>query len=78
MILRKTRPDMPRPFKMWLYPLPALIAILGFVYVLLMRPNFQKEIRYAAVLIIVGLAIYLVRSYRRGEYPFSKRPEVLV
>jgi uncharacterized membrane protein len=57
---------------MWLYPVPALIAIVGCLYVLFMRPNFQKEIRYAVVLIIIGLAIYLVRSYRRGEFPFNK------
>ncbi|HMJ07758.1 MAG TPA: APC family permease, partial [Pyrinomonadaceae bacterium] len=29
LILRSRRPDMPRPFKMWLYPIPAIIAILG-------------------------------------------------
>lgn len=72
LILRQTRPDIPRPFKMWLYPVPALIAIVGFLYVLFMRPNFQKEIKYAAVLIVVGLIIYFIRSYRRGEYPFDK------
>src|SRR5579872_6584064 len=27
MVLRKRRPDLPRPFRMWLYPVPALIAI---------------------------------------------------
>ncbi|MEP6900314.1 MAG: amino acid permease [Actinomycetota bacterium] len=71
LILRQTRPDIPRPFKMWLYPVPALIAIAGFLYVLFMRPNFQKEIKYAAVLIVIGLIIYFVRSYNRGEYPFN-------
>jgi amino acid transporter len=71
LILRKTRPDIARPFKMWLYPLPALIAVAGFLYVLFMRPNFLKEIRYAIVLIVIGLIIYFVRSYKRGEYPFG-------
>lgn len=71
MILRKIRPEMPRPFRMWLYPIPAIIAVLGFLYVLFMRQNFQKEVKYAAVLIVVGLAIYLVRSYKRGEFPFG-------
>ena len=32
MVLRRRRPDMPRPFRMWLYPLPAVLAFLGFVY----------------------------------------------
>ncbi len=70
-ILRERRPDIPRPFKMWLYPLPAVIAIIGFLYVLFMRPNFQKEVIYAAVLIVVGLIIYFIRAYRKKEYPFA-------
>ena len=77
LILRQTRPDIPRPFKMWLYPVPALLAIVGFLYVLFMRPNFQKEIKYAAVLLIIGLIIYFVRSYKRGEYPFDKTNELV-
>ncbi|MCY7375360.1 MAG: APC family permease [Pyrinomonadaceae bacterium] len=71
LILRQTRPDVPRPFKMWLYALPALLAIVGFLYVMFMRPNFLKEIRYAAVLIVVGLIIYFIRVYRRKEFPFA-------
>jgi amino acid transporter len=74
LILRKTRPDVPRPFKMWLYPVPALIAIVGFVFVLFSRVNFQKEIKYAGVLIVAGLIIYFARSYKRGEYPFKPVP----
>jgi amino acid transporter len=71
LILRWTRPDMPRPFKMWLYPVPALVALVGFLYVMFMRDGFTKQLKYAVVLIVIGLAIYLVRSYRRGEYPFG-------
>ena len=63
---------MPRPFRMWLYPVPAVVAVVGFVYVLFMRPNFQREMKYAAVLIIVGLVIYFIRSYKRGEFPFDR------
>ena len=70
LILRSTRPDIPRPFKMWLYPVPAIVALVGFLYVMFMREGFSKQIKYAVVLIVVGLAVYMVRSYRRGEYPF--------
>jgi amino acid transporter len=76
LILRRTRPEFPRPFKMWLYPVPALIAITGFLFVLFSRPNFQRELKYAAVLLIIGLIIYFVRALIRNEYPFSPRPEV--
>ena len=72
MVLRHRRPDMPRPFRMWLYPLPALMAIAGFTFILLARKNFLREIRYALAILVAGLAIYLVRSWRRREWPFAQ------
>src|SRR5256885_8999983 len=33
MLLRRRAPDMPRPYRMWLYPVPALVALLGWVFV---------------------------------------------
>ncbi len=71
-VLRKRRPEMPRPFRMWFYPLPALMAIAGFTFILLARKNFLREIRYAVAILIAGLAIYLVRSWRRREWPFAR------
>ncbi len=59
---------------MWFYPLPALLATAGFVYILISRPNFLKEIRYAAVLLFFGLLLYFVRAARRGEWPWKRRP----
>jgi len=56
---------------MWLYPIPALLAFAGFVYVLLMRPNFQKEVKLAVVLMLIGLVIYLARARKRSEWPFG-------
>jgi amino acid transporter len=72
-VLRIRKPEMERPFRMWLYPLPALLAFAGFVYVLVSRQNFQKEVRYAVVLLILGLVIYLFRSRWRSEWPFGNR-----
>jgi len=69
-VLRVRRPDLPRPFRMWLYPLPALVAAVSFIFILVSRPNFMREVRYAAVVLIVGLAIYLVRAWRLGEWPW--------
>src|SRR5262249_48441743 len=70
-VLRVRRPDLARPFRMWLYPLPALLALTGFVYVLISRKNFLREVRYAGVLVVVGLIIYFIRSKKRGEWPFE-------
>lgn len=73
-VLRWRRPDLERPFRMWLYPVPALLAIIGFLYILISRPNFDKELRYGFAILVAGLAIYAVRAWRRGEWPFAARP----
>jgi APA family basic amino acid/polyamine antiporter len=70
-VLRVRRPDLPRPFRMWLYPLPALLALGGFIYVLISRKNFLREIRYAAALVLAGLLIYFIRARLRREWPFE-------
>ena len=54
-VLRIRRPDMQRPFRMWLYPLPALIAASSFIFILVSRRNFLREVRYAGVILVVGL-----------------------
>ena len=69
-VLRIRRPDLPRPFRMWLYPLPAILAIVGFTYIVIKRPDSLKEIRYAAVILIVGLIIYMLRAWRNRDWPF--------
>jgi len=74
-VLRVRQPGLARPFRMWLYPLPAVVALAGFVYVLISRKNFLKEIRYAAVLTVIGLIIYLIRARSRGEWPFERMSE---
>jgi amino acid transporter len=70
-VLRVRRPDLPRPFRMWFYPLPALIASIGFSYILFVRVNALKEIRYAIVVLVVGVAIYLVRAWKQHQWPFA-------
>lgn len=68
-IYRIQRKDVVRPFKMWLYPLPAVIAFIGFIYVLISRQNFLKEVRYAIVLIIIGTILFIWRTYLKKESP---------
>jgi amino acid transporter len=71
MVLRHTQPELPRPFRIWLYPLPPLVAIAGFLYILFSRPNFARELFFALAVVLTGTATYLLRSYRRREWPFT-------
>jgi len=70
-VLRIRRPEMPRPFRMWLYPVPALVASVSYVFIVIYRRGFLREIRYAAVILIVGIVVYCVRAWRRQEWPFG-------
>jgi basic amino acid/polyamine antiporter, APA family len=63
---------MTRPFRMWLYPLPALMASAGFIFVLFNRVNALKEVRYAAVILLTGILIYMLRAWRGREWPFAE------
>src|SRR6266576_1968699 len=71
-MLRIRRPDIPRPFRMWLYPVPALAAAGCFIFILISRKDFLREIRYAGVILVLGLMIYCVRAWRRREWPFGE------
>ncbi|MGO9865044.1 MAG: APC family permease [Terriglobales bacterium] len=76
-VLRIRRPEMARPFRMWLYPLPALLAAGSFVFILVSRENFLREVRYAALILVVGTLVYLARSWLRREWPFVDRTLVV-
>ncbi len=70
--LRAQRPGFPRPFRMWLYPVPVLLAIAGFVFLLFSRPDFLKEVRYAAVILIAGIIVYFVQAWTQKQWPFGE------
>lgn len=63
-LLRKFRPDIKRPFKMWLYPLPSLIALAGWAFVLSTRE--QKFLWAALVVIASGALAFAVREKCRS------------
>jgi APA family basic amino acid/polyamine antiporter len=77
-VLRIRRPELPRPFRMWLYPIPALLASAGFLFILFNRENWVKEIRYAAVILATGAIIYIIRAWRTREWPFGVVPAPVV
>jgi amino acid transporter len=50
-----------RGFRMPLYPLPVLIALSGFIFILFSRPNFVREIRTAGLILAAGATVYGLR-----------------
>ncbi len=72
-VLRHTQPNMVRPFRVWLYPIPPLIAIAGFLYILFARPAFERELFFAFLIVLTGSALYLARAAKCHEWPFAQR-----
>lgn len=71
-LLRRRRPDLPRPFRIWLYPLPVICAIGGFLFVLSSRAHAGREIAAALIVTVSGIAVYLRRAQRDAAWPFAK------
>ena len=75
-LLRVQRPELPRPFRIPLYPLPPLAAMAGFVFILVNRKNALEGIAVAAAIGVSGTAIYLIRARNLRDWPFgAKAPE---
>jgi hypothetical protein len=56
---------------MWFYPLPGIISICGWVYVL--ATAAARSLLFAFAVFAVGTAAYMARSRVRGEWPFHVR-----
>ena len=73
-VLRRTRPDLPRPFRMPMVPLlPALSALVAFVLMLgLPWATWERLIIWMAL----GVVIYFLYGYRRSHLraePFTNQ-----
>ena len=73
-VLRKTQPEVKLPFKMWLYPAPAILALVGWLYIFstpAFTPGGWKFMVYAFASISVGVAGYFVMAYKRRLWPLA-------
>ena len=68
-LLRRRQPDLVRPFRMWLYPVPGVVSIAGWLYVL--TTAAPKSLLFASAIFLLGSATYLIRAHREGEWPFA-------
>ena len=54
-----------RGFRMPFYPLPVVLALSGFVFILVSRPHFLREMRTASFILVAGLVVYGLRFVAR-------------
>ena len=75
MLLRVQRPELERPFRIPLYPLPPLAAISGFLFIVLNRSHALGGLAVAGLIGLSGTGIYLIRARRNRQWPFLTSAE---
>ena len=70
-LLRRFRTDIPQPFTMWLYPLPALLSFALWLYIFFTGP--REGILFSFAFLAVSAAAYFV-FVRQGRSPSGPRP----
>lgn len=69
--LRRTRPDMPRPYRIWLYPIPTAIALFGWLFIF--ATTDVRVIAFGLGILALGVVCFLVWSSRLRQWPFATR-----
>jgi len=66
----RRRTDVARPFSMWGYPLPSLVAAAGWIAILVTSGIWY--VLAGVSLLVVGVGSYLWRANRAGEWPYER------
>jgi amino acid transporter len=69
--IRLYRQQIHRPYGMWLYPVPALVALLGWIYVAL-GSDQRQYLGTAVILLLLGLAAYFLRAQALKTWPLGE------
>src|SRR5947207_13110976 len=70
-LLRRRAPDLPRPYRMWLYPVPSLIALLGWIFIFATTP--PMVIAFGLGALLLGVVCFGAWSWRGRTWPFAAR-----
>ena len=74
-LIRRYRSDIARPFSMWLYPWPAVIALLGWSFILVSSGTAYIVLSTAGV--ALGFVVFLIWTRQRGVWPFATSVNLL-
>lgn len=69
-LLRKRAPQMPRPYRIWLYPLPSLLALVGWTFIF--ATSDWQIILFGLGTLAAGAIFFLIWSKWTRRWPFDK------
>jgi amino acid transporter len=68
-LLRQRAPEMPRPYRIWLYPLPSFVALLGWLFVFATADMAMKLLGLGMA--VLGVLFFLAWSRHTARWPFA-------
>jgi hypothetical protein len=60
---------MPRPYRMWAYPIPGIVALLGWLFVF--ATTQPLVILFGVAVLAAGGAAFLLWSWNTKRWPFG-------
>ncbi|MDQ3653230.1 MAG: APC family permease [Acidobacteriota bacterium] len=69
MLLRRRAPEMPRPYRIWLYPIPNLVAFFGWIF--MFATTDWPVILFGLGTLVLGVLFFFVWSWRSKLWPFA-------
>lgn len=70
-VLRRRQPNLKRPYRQWLYPLPTLLALVGWVYIYVSAT--WLSIGLSVGWLVLGGIAYLVYAKAEHTWPFGPK-----
>jgi amino acid transporter len=71
-VLRRRQPELHRPYRQWLYPVPSLVALVGWLYVFYATDR-QSQLMSTGWLVL-GLIAFLIWARVARQWPFGPKP----
>jgi amino acid transporter len=72
-LLRRDRPDAVRPFRIWLYPLPNLVALAGWIFVF--ATSGPTVILFGVMTLVAGIGAFALWTWKTQQWPFGVAAE---
>lgn len=73
-LLRRKSVPTPGNFRMPFYPVPAIVALAGWIYIVLSSNPTHIAIGFAMA--VTGVAVYLLQAKTKREWPFNRHDEI--
>jgi amino acid transporter len=68
-VLRKRQPALHRPYRQWLYPVPCVIALVGWIYVYVSASTLSLIL--SGIWIVAGLVVFAIWARVNRSWPFA-------